>query len=682
MANFESEFKEANEHTFLDGKIKVPVKFEHDKDDGNGQLMQMLLRCQKFCDSNARHSWLGQVPSTSAYYNAMPPMLSYLKCIHSTIETMMNHTTFHSLEMTVDTHLFQLVHTPKIKPTVIESAPLKETFTINIMCYEKNIRYILKYISFIVNAYDEEVESGNTAFPKITVICVCDANSFDNYRADLAEIHNSTEIKTLTPTHKTQRHNFTQFLHGDGHTIDATDIWNLRKCNVIFARCDHAWSAGVGGKRALIQYINYKIDTTFAVSMDDNITGIYQKKSGCKYDKYMEGEDPLSDKNAALFDSMSTCNPVNIVWLILQILVPHMRNHPDCLMAGVDKGKGRMVDAKNITGTISLYKLNISRPKSLRLNWYMYNPYFTRFAEDTTFNLVLQSKKQNYVFAGDFYLRFGHVSSKSTMQRDHEDFLPKELVATRTKSLALEPVYCMYILFAKLHKDADTLSVKKSSFICGRIETVNMPTITLYKSNDIWLAAPKESKYGHYAFFVYNYVLQYLNIPSAQNIFDIRSSYGRQTFYMLNKMGLITILPSNSAYTIPYKWTHTADLLDHEVKILPLYYSGNMALIKQNIQTDTYVHIGKLVSQMRDLAKEPNAEMCNLIKTIGHQQEFVTALNGMWKPFNMSASVKTRKTRLTTTTKRSRSKRSRSKTPSITQTPKINHGTKRARYNL
>lgn len=657
----------ANEFTFADGSNQMPVKIIHEG-NGNIQLTNLIDKCQSFCNSHSNHTGLEQIPHTSAYYGSTPSMVSYIKCIHSTSVEMLNQTTYYSLDLIMpepNSFSFQLNKVQTITPSIINTSP-NETFTINIICYEKNIRYLLKYISFIINAYDDET------LPKITFICVCDNTSFNNYKDDIIELKQQTQVKTLTPMHKIHRHNFTQFLHGDGDTIDETDIWNIRKCNIYFASCTHVLSAGVGGKRALIQYINFESQTTYAATMDDNITGIYRKNQKCNYNLSMNNNDPMSPFNIQLFDTMLECGPVNIVWLILQQLVPHMRLNPECLMVGVDKGSGRSASAKNIQGSISLYKLNLTNPKLLRNNWYLYNPYFTRFAEDTTFNLVIKFKKQNFVFAGDFFLRFGHptVTSSSSDGRDFEDFLPTTLTTTRSRAMSLVPVYCMYILYAKLHADANTLTtINTSEFTCG-LNKVNLPSITLYDPpKDPWLTVPKKSKYGHYTFFVYNFALQLLNKENDTKLFEIGDSFKRQVFFMFQKLGLITILPkSDFISTIRYKWTYTADILIPELSMLPAYYHGNMAQIKQSMQLDNLTQIGNLVLKIRNDVKESDDSICHSIESIGRQKDFINTMRSFNSRSNPSLNTKkrsrTRSVKLQSISSISKSKSTKSKSKS------------------
>lgn len=142
------------------------------------------------------------------------------------------------------------------------------------------------------------------------------------------------------------------------------------------------------------------------MTIDDNITGIY----GMKFDCTSRSLNKSDNANCMTYSLLS----------IYDYLKNELREN--VVFVGIDKGGGESnTDGRDLHGnclirknTVSIYKLNMSKPvRIMNLKCY-YNPYFSRFFEDIAFNSEIsygeQIKSMKFVC---FRLNFGHFQVKA-----------------------------------------------------------------------------------------------------------------------------------------------------------------------------------------------------------------------------------------------------------------------------
>jgi hypothetical protein len=679
-----------SEYKFSDGNVSIINTTD------TGPLINILQHADTYITTHAGEhpTELVSLPvTTSIYHDTTDKLLDYMRYVHYTTKQMWQQTSI--FELTTTNQFPE--KTPFIQfsnkrdnaiPTefgVGSNQNESEIVTINIICYGKNLTYLLKYISFIVGSKSTGRKYTNRPF---NLICVCDKNSFNNYQHDAVNI-NQTLLRNQTsfapPTPET-RHHLIQFLEVpdalqtysnprfaslEDTDLNSTDMRNLRLCNIFFAKCDHILSYGVGGKRALICHMNHQWGVKYAATLDDNITGIYRKSCG-EYNTAMKlncNAVNVPDNvhiiermtPSTLFNDLeSQCGAVNIVELIYGELIPHLRTNLTHFMVGIDKGKGRAKPTKgkdgrpkennkteNIAGTQSLYKLNVCVPEQLHAHWYFYNPFFTRFAEDIAFNCALAKNKQNYVFAQKYYLRFGHdiqstlkhasescskpINTTIAIVQDYEDYLPTRSIISRSKIPEIQPVYIMYVLFSWYQLQAGNLTYKYKYFPCssnvaeaeGQMVSLNLYTIP-------WMEPPKQSKYGKYSLFMYTIILQlidiyYKNPPLFQVSEDSRTSLFMYYQYKMLTLEINEIV--GDGIQIKYQWNNLTDVLIPELDALKQDNSGNISGPVEQVDT--------LYQEFFKPAKDTS--ICNNMSSLGNPTGVYTGLHGIIKKRSASS---------------------------------------------
>ena len=177
---------------------------------------------------------------------------------------------------------------------LLKDFTLPESVNINIMSFGKSLYYILRYIVFILhnhssNLYDELKKN------KINFIIYVDSDTFKIYNDNIPIINNYKDLPVNdTVKNYWKKKNFAAILHSIGeenftnctHEIDFLN--NIKDiCNLYFLESSHYLMKGIGGKRAVMNYVNYLIPEKFygadgirekskytCMYLDDNISMI------------------------------------------------------------------------------------------------------------------------------------------------------------------------------------------------------------------------------------------------------------------------------------------------------------------------------------------------------------------------------------------------------------------------
>ena len=403
----------------------------------------------------------------------------------------------------------------------------KQNF-INIICFGRTLTYTLKYIAFLFATSPLE------SIKNTQVILFCDDDTFNHYKNEIVDVRSTPYI------HQTSFHQVFGTDDSDYFvTRDELDI--IKYLNVTFVHSSHYLMKGIGGKRAVIQYYNAakfsgNSDDFVCMTIDDNISGIYDLKN-CD----------VRTQNKYDINECVSVSLLDVYNMLKNIMV----GNPNIYQGGINKGRGLTNDDAGYTkdgkcqihqGTVSIYKLNLTKPTMLMKNKYYYNPYFTRFFEDSAFNSEIG---MHNIKLSCYHLSFAHISVAPNIcagkQNDHDDDLPVYLKEKFYPVRGIQPVFGMYALyFWALYAAGHVViswSPKKQNELSYRL-------FTLF-GNDISksIALPSQSKYTLFTYPLYTYALTVaLNAGDTtltQNICGVNSSDQYAFFNLIYRFGLI-----------------------------------------------------------------------------------------------------------------------------------------------
>ena len=404
-------------------------------------------------------------------------------------------------KMMEQSHTFQLSvnnpdHTLSIVSSSIEN--ISKTSVVNIISFEKSLDYILKYIAY-------HFSQGKNSF-----IIFCDEFNF-NELIKTTSIYEKENYENENEKENKRQPLLTEQLKIDGYTLSSKELSFLRSLNIYIVYSNHCLMTGVGGKRSLIQYYNYLLakddDNYTCLTIDDNISGVFEVNlTECKRRNVLQNKHYNEEKFA-------NCKSV-----LLTDIYDELANKTkgDILFSGIDKGDATADNAgiQDIHSN-TIYKLNVSRPVKLFERNLFYNPYFTSFFEDITFNAELDAS--SCLKLPKYFLRFAHFHSNHSKKEtdkcisieDHNDTFPSNIQKS-FQSPKIEPVYLMYILYfsQQYHNKNIDIHMGQSK------NAYTLPYFTLYKSP--WLQLGGKYKCYQMPFYILCVLFFYGNNTKIQ----------------------------------------------------------------------------------------------------------------------------------------------------------------------
>lgn len=446
-------------------------------------------------------------------------------------------------------------------------------YFVNIICFGRSFQYLLKYMAYLFHDITPQT--------KIHVCLFCDEESYQKYtresfefapqRPDFSFIRgfhrhlgnyekngipflqvNMDENAKLVRQGKKKIHRCDfakdQIRYADDraqYALYPEELAILAQLNIVLLHSPHSLMKGVGGKRAVIHWFHALFmgkddDSHICMTLDDNITGIYQVEA-CEPDKGYDCSVRTVNKYCR-----DTDIPLITCLRVYDILKSELQQDTHLLMAGIVKGHGQTSDKRTeqgVRGSAAIYKLNVSRPVEMHRRAYWYNPYFTRFYEDLAFNNEL-AVDQRTLKLKNLHLQFGHFAAKDG---DHDDDFPEYLKTVYHKLGGIEPVYAMYFAyFACLYKAGRiTQDFGKIDSGTNNVHSVSLPVYRLFHSGeDASIVMPVNSKYGPYAFVWYMYANIYMWSKSIRGRPSLQTQVSRPSgrLELLNKWVNMNIL--------------------------------------------------------------------------------------------------------------------------------------------
>lgn len=276
---------------------------------------------------------------------------------------------------------------------------------INIIYYKKNLNYLYKYISFILN-------SSRTDNLYIFNI-VCDSKTYENLINDDYVISEYDDIGDKYIS-------FQKIINDDINIPIKEDNFIIDLYS-----CENNLMYGIGFKRAFINKLftdnrnRFKNHDLCVLNIDDNITNIVdiidcmKKNEKCR-------KSPLSHIVIKENNVENVCISMKELFEIMLYKIPN-----ECYIMGIYKGSGERDNKKNdekkfnkITNSVAIYKLSLQKIFRLDDENLFYYPFFSRCCEDTFFNAI--ASKYCYRL-NQYKLRFGHFKNTG----DHNDVLIK-----------------------------------------------------------------------------------------------------------------------------------------------------------------------------------------------------------------------------------------------------------------
>jgi hypothetical protein len=261
-----------------------------------------------------------------------------------------------------------------------------QDWNISIICFGKSITYMLKYVAYLF--YD--LTQRNRA-NRLHVSFLCDRDTADGYLN--YPIEQTTDIREPIDV-RLGFHRYMGLLKDQNredpayYPLDATELELLSQIHMYIIRSEHILCKGVGAKRALAQYLHAKFasqlatpDAFVCMTIDDNITGFYEMNN-----RSCTNRTPNKDMNP-------NCTFLSCL-AIYDKLKAQMASRTHFLIGGVSKGNGPGATADHTVedkDSYSIYKLIMTRSFTLWDKDLVYNPFFTRFMEDTIFNTEVGS---------------------------------------------------------------------------------------------------------------------------------------------------------------------------------------------------------------------------------------------------------------------------------------------------
>jgi hypothetical protein len=406
------------------------------------------------------------------------------------------------------------------------------SYNINVLTYGKTLFYILRYIQFLLLNFERTDEI-------INFFIFCDIETYSVHMNNLQFILNAlraTEYHFAPEVDASAIYNFKQFLElyqGDRfHQLSSNELRLFQSINIYYITSADPLMKGIGCKRAAINQFHYLIcnsaynsginkDNYIIMQLDDNISGITNMNDdNCKkrtVDNIIQcsGRAFPQDVPKDLLQTCSTDNNVyrNNIMKIYKLLKDIMidGDHNNILLCGIDKGAAITQDTiagkPILYNTHSIYKLTMQRIHRLHSLNIFYNPFFTRFLEDLTFNAIIKGytlavKKINLTFMHcHYHLRFIHNE-----YIDNEDCFPEKVGRcyiindsgdeTPINIQAIEPIYLMYIIYLHIITDMKYLSIayrKKD----------NIPTFVYNDVDYLYVSKGKYSKFHNILYLFY-----------------------------------------------------------------------------------------------------------------------------------------------------------------------------------
>lgn len=433
---------------------------------------------------------------------------------------------------------------------------------INIICFGKEFYYYMCYIRFLfgINGLNE----ANT----YNITLYCDHITLDYWEQNITQ----QNYIINSGIQYTPRNNFIELLaetfpNGAEHTrrnMYTNDPFLRENVHIRIVTSNHSLMSTIGYKRGLINIVSKQFQMVYSMTIDDNISGIYNAVLNCPKRRCLERQHCNPPINFALkSQNIGVAQPANNVEkpvlakkrkekqadydlrasqneayqaklaaeyypynnlqmsfllhantesiISLYIILYGQINDTDCGMIGIMKGAGMGENDINKPNLLSskIYKLVLFNNTMVRHN---YNPFATKFLEDMMFNL--DAAYLNCRVNTQYYLRFAHKTPS-----DNEDCFS---VTINEHNYAFNiPVFIIMYLVTDLLKNSVTLG-----------------TIPLNPSfnhdGESLVGLTGNSKYlkFHFILFVCLYIQKFL--PTMDSIKDFTSLDDSAQFPLLN----------------------------------------------------------------------------------------------------------------------------------------------------
>jgi len=459
----------------------------------------------------------------------------YKPFLFETAKKMSDSLQMHKVTYTPQTQLFYMVPVAGITPsTSIAKTNIENDLIVNVICFGRSFTYLLIYLAYL---FSNITKADGTARNN-QILLYCDDESYTSYK--------NTHINFIQPNMNNvyQRGFHNQFgKNKEMYGLTPQHINILSKLNIYILHSSHYLMKGVGGKRAVIQYYNAKIlapqyshhSTPFvSMTIDDNITGIYVLNNTCNVRDSNKSNIVYKDKHENIQHKIhkkttnhpegELCDMVTCID-VYDELAARLYHNNDLLLIGINKGKGatdsNLKNAESVKNTISIYKLNMTKPVQLFEHQYYYNPYFTRFYEDMAFNSEVGENGKTGVARSakhtKFHLNFGHFTiSQSNVCagniKEHDDDFPEYLKDMFMNITGIEPVYPMYYLYFASLFNANRVSVFIGDVDEDTIQGVSYPMFTFFDTADKSkvVKSPLAGKYANMYYPFYWFALAYV----------------------------------------------------------------------------------------------------------------------------------------------------------------------------
>jgi hypothetical protein len=436
------------------------------------------------------------------------------------------------------------------------------TYNFNVMCYEKSLFYHLRYIYYILfNTYElTEVAIRKLLGKNINFILYCDNDTYNRYINHIQLINeNSTgQLNNTEEAIWATSNFFTEVLwHVSDTKLNCSYIiQKLREVGVnIYLICSrHKLIKGIGGKRALMNHVNFNIannmendvdkNNYMCMYLDDNISSVLNMGKIKNpelldatirelHDLYGYGrKSPKAtpytrpDRASASASPRQTCTKRSHVNKILtnytrdtdyNLITQNcdsisifdiytegsmiLLNEENKLMYSINKGSGsgerdNDSDKKDIIDSSIAYKLSIQKAYQIYNKNIVYNPFFSRGLEDMLFNAMINSERGRRNMS--YYIRFAHELDIATDKpQDAEDTFPPNTIRNSNINdvpiTGINQVYllCYYHLYL-LYNIGELFIDQKN----GKITVFDTAFINIYG----------ESKYTKYQIILFKFI--------------------------------------------------------------------------------------------------------------------------------------------------------------------------------
>ena len=292
---------------------------------------------------------------------------------------------------------------------------------ITIIYYKKNMKYLYKYISYILNSqniYPENIYIFNIICDNIT------------YNKLLNDKESYMDSKPFTTSYETLE------------TIINKDVRIEIKNKIIIDL--YSWKdklmLGIGCKRAFANKLftdrnDFNNDFSMLI-LDDNISSIIDREKCIKIDEKC-AKNPkniryIGSKSDKIEKLSQMCIPIKDLYEEMLIKISKNEN---CYILGILKGRAEgnveINDEENneidITSepkkSFALYKLLLIKIFKIKEKNVYYYPYFSRCCEDRVYNALVS---EHCYRLNKYKLRFAHFNSEGDPLIDNEDHFKKE----------------------------------------------------------------------------------------------------------------------------------------------------------------------------------------------------------------------------------------------------------------